>query len=119
MVENDTLNCPRPNFPYFFTKTNSMEYQKINGPVFKFNKQTSKLSLNRNIQLKESEKKGREHEKEKRHKPLGIAIGGGLVLAAVAVAVAVFLVKRKERATAHFAGIERRNYNSCDQETLL
>ena len=119
-VTTDVLKCPRPNFPYFFTKTNSKEYQQINRPVFQFNPQQKKYRLLKNFQRKEKEKKGPEHEKEIRHKSLGIAIGSGIAVAAIAVGIAVFLIKKRERTEDDLITNERhRNYNTCDHETLL
>ena len=116
----DVLKCPRPNFPYFFTKTNSKEYQKANRPFFQFLPQQNRYELLKNVERKEKEKKGPENEKEIRHKPLGIAIGSGIAVAAIAVGIAVFLVKKRERTEdGRIVEEHHRNYNSCDQETLL
>lgn len=123
LPSDNTLHCPRPTFPYFFTKTNSKEYKKRQDRgtkwLFPFREG---YQVRQSAHTRESEGKEKsESETEVRRRSLGIAIGSGVAVAAIAVGIAVYAIKRKRRAE-EGDGIVRdkkQNYNSCDQETLL
>ena len=120
MALNDRLKCPRPNFPYFFTKTNSAENQRNNGPVFKSYPEYHGHQLYKSVRRAELEKNESGRKNQIHHKSLGIAIGIGLGVVAMAAGIAVLIVKRKSREQVdHFVEDDKPNYNSCDHETLL
>ncbi|XP_065061338.1 phospholipase B1, membrane-associated-like [Rhopilema esculentum] len=113
---NDKLGCPRPDFPFIFTKTNSKEYLSARPQMNSL--KWDELSMNREkVSERESKEKG-EVEREAGPQSLAVAIGSGFAVAAVAVAVVIYVIK-KRRGNSLLAGEATRNYQTLGDETRL